>query len=510
MTSRPALIARNHPSSGRSPAPLLLLLLSSGVLMACTEGTSRGAPRAGDSVTDTVDPQTVQDASSGLSAASPSESGPGGHPASPEAFDAARTGPGSADGGTGPASAPVAPLPAVDASGAPVSAEPDASQRPVARVDAGASGDAASTVASIYDDDSKWLCRPGLPNNPCLDTIQITDVQPDGGTSVSELPKTPADVQADCLYLYPTIDVGLFAAPRNLDFDQIDKETVRSVFAGQGVPFREACAIWAPLYRQTSLQSFGQPDTREQGLETAFHDLEQAFDYYLRHADARRPIVIIAHSQGSIVMTRLLARRFEGHPDVMRRLVVAVLAGPLGGFVVPEGKLVGGTLQEIPLCTSDQQTGCALTYSTFSEKTPPNADYGNVNGGVKPGFDTGCTTPPGGLDGEAARMSGALFASNGGVVGLIAPLLDYGPLRVQTQLVRYADFYTARCEKSTRGLSYLSIAAAPLAGDLRVDPVIYDSAALSSADIGLHALDYAFVSADLLRSVKTRILAYGK
>jgi hypothetical protein len=133
-----------------------------------------------------------------------------------------------------------------------------------------------------------------------------------------------------------------------------------------------------------------------------------------------------------------------------------------------------------------------------------------VNGGVGAGFDLGCTTPPGGPDGGPARLSGTLFASTSGVVGLLGPQFDYGPARVKTQLARYADFYTARCERSTGGLSYLKVSAQPLAGDVRVDPVPYDNIVLNSADIGLHALDYAFVSGDLLRSVKTRLLAHGK
>jgi hypothetical protein len=187
-----------------------------------------------------------------------------------------------------------------------------------------------------------------------------------------------------------------------------------------------------------------------------------------------------------------------------------VLAGPLGGFVVPEGKLVGGTLQQIPLCTTETQTGCALTYASFSDKNPPNANYANVNGGVAPGFDPGCTTPPGGRNGAPVRLSSSLFASIGGALGLLAAQVDYGRIRVRTQLVRYDDFYTASCEKSTRGLSYLKISAAPLRGDVRVDPVLYDSTSLNSAEIGLHGLDYAFVSGDLVRTVKTRVSAYGK
>jgi len=499
----PHLDLRFQPAvqrSVRTRARVLRWLLASTLLLACND--------SGGGATKVVDPATTDDASLDSSGPSPTLPDASDRDAGFVVVDSGQPAQPSKDAGTSPvvdgASPPVTSDAAVDAG---VFEAEDAGSP--ASTDAAVRSDGA-IAASIYDDNAKWLCRPGLPNNPCEQTIKVTDVHPDGGTTVSELQKTPDAVEADCLYLYPSVDPGLLAPPRNLDFDQIDMVSVRDIFAGQGVPFREACAIWAPVYRQTSLTSFEQPDTREKGLAIAYRDVEAAFDYYLQHAAPGRPIVLLAHSQGAILMSRLIKERFEGHPELRGRLVVAVLAGPLGGFVVPEGKLVGGTLAEIPLCSAAEQTGCALTYATFGAKLPPNTDYARVNGGVMPGFDTGCTTPPGGLAGAAARLTGTLFASISGPLGALAPQFDYGRIRVRTQLARYADFYTASCEKSSRGLSYLKVSAAPLPGDVRVDPVLYDSATLSSAELGLHAIDYAFVSGDLLRTVKTRIVAHGK
>jgi len=513
MTHRLRSIETTHVFAARTRARGLAWLLASTLLVACTDSGGGAVPRSGGAETAVVDPQAADDASSGSPAALPGLRDAAAGDSAPKAMDAGQTGPASKDAApsaVADARGPAEPPDAGADAGQVETADAGDASRPLATADAGAGPDGALASPSIYDDDAKWLCRPGLPDNPCARTIEVTDVHPDGGTSVSALPRTPDDAQADCLYLYPTIDPGLLSPPRNLDFAQIDMTAVRDIFAGQGVPFREACAIWAPVYRQTSLSSFEQADTREKGLATAFRDVEAAFDYYLRHAAPGRPIVIIAHSQGAILMSRLLKQRFEGHPELLRRLVVAVLAGPLGGFFVPAGKLVGGTLQEIPLCSTEEQTGCALTYATFSAKILPNTDYGRVNGGVEPGFDTGCTTPPGGPNGAPTRLSGSLFASISGVLGALAPQFDYGRIRVRTQLVRYADFYTASCEKSTRGLGYLKVSAAPLPGDVRVDPVLYDSATLSSAEVGLHPLDYAFVSGDLLRTVKTRLVAHGK
>src|SRR5581483_3489841 len=47
---------------------------------------------------------------------------------------------------------------------------------------------------------------------------------------------------------------------------------------------------------------------------------------------------------------------------------------------VPRGKDVGGAFQRIPLCRSDKQTGCVITYSSFRANQPPpeNSMFGRV------------------------------------------------------------------------------------------------------------------------------------
>jgi hypothetical protein len=83
-------------------------------------------------------------------------------------------------------------------------------------------------------------------------------------------------------------------------------------------------------------------------------------------------------------------------------------------------------------------------------------------------------------------------------------------VRVRTRYARYADFYTARCVDSDTGLSYLRIAPEPLAGDRRKDPVPYNHLSLSDRSLGLHALDYTFVSLDLVQAVQTKISAHRR
>ena len=50
-----------------------------------------------------------------------------------------------------------------------------------------------------------------------------------------------------------------------------------------------------------------------------------------------------------------------------------MLSALLIGYTVevPEGKLVGGSLQATPLCTSAGETGCVITYMSFRAASPP-------------------------------------------------------------------------------------------------------------------------------------------
>ena len=49
------------------------------------------------------------------------------------------------------------------------------------RVDAGNAGDALVAKPSIYADDAKWLCRPGLPSGPCPQSLRSPTCMPTVG-----------------------------------------------------------------------------------------------------------------------------------------------------------------------------------------------------------------------------------------------------------------------------------------------------------------------------------------
>lgn len=359
----------------------------------------------------------------------------------------------------------------------------------------------------IYTDADKWLCRPGLQGNPCTAELTVTEFLPDDTTRRTVLPPPAAEAKADCFYAYPTVDPGLLSPPRNLDFPAIDRAAVTEVMFGQARPFRDLCNLYAPVYRQASLNSFdAEPAVREERLEYAYRDLSDAFDYLLANTSPQRPLILLAHSQGSRHMTRIIQRRIESDAALSKRIVVVLLAGPLGGFSVPEGQRVGGSLAKIPLCGAADETGCVLTWNTFLRTNPPADGWGSVGATVPADQDLGCN--PGFYTDALTRLKGALFVTRGPIGTPTIPL-DFGPRRrVDTDYARYADFYTARCVPASDGKNYLELAVDPLPEDARDNPVPFDNFVFADPTIGLHALDYAFVSGELVDAVKRKLEAY--
>jgi hypothetical protein len=360
--------------------------------------------------------------------------------------------------------------------------------------------------SGVYEGPENWMCRPGLPNNPCTAKLSVTDVLPDGSKQRSELPATDDNKAADCFFAYATVDPGLFTPPRNLDFRDIDRAAVAELVYGQARPFRELCNIYSPIYRQASLNTYEADEpTRQTHLDYAYRDIREAFDYMLEHSEPDRPIILLSHSQGSHHTMRLLEDRFATDPALKKRLVVAILAGPLGGYWVPRGETQGGRLMDIPLCTSAQETGCVVTFNTFLEANPPNEGYGHATRLLPEGDnDLGCN--PGFYTTDKARLRGATFVAKSPSVLSIA-LFDWSRLRIDTDYARFADFYTGQCKPAVNGLSYLSIDVEPSADDKRTNPVLFDGLVLSDPKTGLHAIDYAFVATELIKDVETKLTA---
>ncbi|HKT78750.1 MAG TPA: DUF3089 domain-containing protein [Vicinamibacterales bacterium] len=364
--------------------------------------------------------------------------------------------------------------------------------------------DAASSAAkNDYADAKSWLCRPGRQDACAIDhtaTVVAAD-----GTLTREAWTADPNAPIDCFYVYPTISTDQSQySDMNPDPAEIN------VVAQQFARFAAKCRVYAPLYRQVTLQTLtrglaGGSAPLDRGL--GFDDVKDAWHYYLEHDNQGRGVVLIGHSQGSFVLAELIRQEIDGKP-VQSRLVSAILTGTTVG--VPAGKDVGGTFQKIPLCHKASDTGCVITFASFRSTIPPPA---NSLFGRPPAANlvAACTNPAA-LGGGSGALHSYLSRTGRTITGTTPPKPWVVPEQpIDTPWVSVPGLLTAEC-KTNENATFLEITVHGNPADPRTDDIIGDigSAARPAANWGLHLIDMNLAMGNLLDIVGEQAKAYKK
>jgi pimeloyl-ACP methyl ester carboxylesterase len=367
---------------------------------------------------------------------------------------------------------------------------------PVTRIDRSGLTDVGTDAPLDYGDPRMWLCRPGNDPDECDANLDATELSPDGSQKIVKHVKA-ADPEFDCFYVYPT--VKLTSPGPMTDFSNIDI-TLDPLLA-QGARFNRICRLYAPLYRQNGVvPAAGGAPTMGGSFTLGLGDVHDAFAYYLEHLGHGRKFVLIGHSQGTGMLTGMMAKDIDPTPEVRARLISALLIG--GGVSVPDGKDVGGTFQNIPVCTKSAQTGCAITYVSFSKEVPPSATA-TFGRGAQPGQAPACTEPAA-LAGRAGKnYAGSYVALNLVNKTFVADGADKLPM-VTTPFIVYRDIFSGRCA-TQNGANYLEITSNQAPNEAR-PPFPYHFGGLEGA-LGLHLLDYALEMDDLIEAVRIQAAA---
>ena len=261
----------------------------------------------------------------------------------------------------------------------------------------------------------------------------------------------------------------------------------------QAARFTRTCRVFAPFYRQITLPTFSSPDAARY-LDIAYGDVRDAFQHYLARDNGGRPFVIVGHSQGTFMLSRLAQDLIDPDPALRSQLVVALLVG--GRVLVPPGTVVGGTFQNLPLCTDDAQTGCVIAFRTYAEGYPPENES-NASG--DPTLEMACTNPAA-LGGGEAPFRGSYFPRE-----INQPIFQVGdPPDVPTAFAALENLWTGACVPDTTGNPYLEVRFRPGVGDLRTNQINLDHPALAPSFLGTHILDFNFTLGDLLAQVEGR------
>jgi len=354
-----------------------------------------------------------------------------------------------------------------------------------------------------YSLDASWLCRPGR-QDACAVDLSTTIVKADGSFTREEWKGDPS-APIDCFYVYPTVstDPTPFS---DMKADPAELNVVQQQFAR----FGSSCRQFAPLYRQVTLA----------GLRTAiagggggaalskgpqYDDVRDAWRYYLEHDNRGRGVVLIGHSQGSFILAELIRQEIDGKP-IQSRLVSAILLGAT--LSVPQGKDVGGSFQNLPLCRKPSQVGCLVTYVSFRATSPPpaNTRFGKV---AEPGMVAACTNPAS-LSGGSSELH-AYFSTEGRtIVGATPPVPWVVPERpVGTPWVSVPSLVTARCA-SNEHASYLEITVHGDPADPRTDNIRGDLGVGNQilTDWGLHLIDVNLGMGNLVEIVRQQSRAW--
>ncbi len=335
-----------------------------------------------------------------------------------------------------------------------------------------------------------WLCKPGQKANPCEPSLTTTNFSPTGKRLGVERVQRAKRRRADCFYVYPTV-----SDQKQPQATQMVDDVLRSIALYQTARYSRDCRVFAPVYRQVTIQGLLQPDTvtpemRDQGYD----DVVEAWRAYLKRFNHGRGVVLIGHSQGTFVLRRLIREEIDSKASERRRLVSAMLLG--GNVTVRKGSDRGGDFKRVRACRRGSQTGCVVAFSIFNAPVPANALFGRT---TEPGLEILCTNPAA-LGGGSAKVTpiypSAPFADS--VIGAAANLAIGDLPRPKTAWAGFPGSYSGRCSRAG-GASVLQVK--PRRGAQVFTPT-------PDATWGLHLTDANIALGQLANLVKRQIHNY--
>jgi hypothetical protein len=339
------------------------------------------------------------------------------------------------------------------------------------------------------DAKTKWLCKPGLEDNPCDMRMDIARYSPDGQLLGGDDPPR-ARRRIDCFYVYPTVS----DQPAPVANRRIDPE-IRSIVRWQAARYGRFCRIFAPVYRQVTLAGLtsADPDARRRG----YRDVRTAWRNYLAHHNRGRGVVLIGHSQGAFQLRELVADEIDDRPRVRRRIVSALLLG--GNITVARGKDAGGDFDHVRACRRPAQLRCVVAFSTYGAPVPPDALFGRT---TIPGREVLCTNPAA-LGGGEAPVDPVFphepFAPGTAIAATLAAT-GVPALASSATWLSFPDSFRARCvhENGAHVLRVTGVPGAPV-----LNPV-------PTPEWGLHPTDANIALGDLEALVRRQARAYRR
>jgi len=236
---------------------------------------------------------------------------------------------------------------------------------------------AGDAPAVDYARPSSWICRPGAGgqgagDDTCGGNLDLMAVDARG--TRTPVPVRPAAAPPlDCFYVYPTTsDDETFYS--DMTVDASEKRTVRA----QAARLSTVCRLFVPAYRQVTtaglkarLSTPGEVVARIR--DAPYRDVRAAWAEYLARDNNGRGVVLIGHSQGAIILKRLIRDEIDGRP-AQARLAGAYLAG--------NPDLGEKSFRAILPCRRTGQTGCLVAWSSYPDGYEGERAFGGSREGA--------------------------------------------------------------------------------------------------------------------------------
>ncbi len=214
---------------------------------------------------------------------------------------------------------------------------------------------------NAYQDPDMWFSRPGkgVQNDPARWQPAFAEgAAPPPETSPEDPPRFAV------FFIHPTSHFDARRWNATLD-DEESQARARLMVRGMASAFNRASEIWVPRYRQATFGAFltDAPEANR-ALDAAYADIQQAFDFFLDSLPDDMPIVLAGHSQGGLMVTRLLEDRVAG-TELQARIAMAY---PIGWPISIEHDLPSLGLSA---CATPGQAACVMSFASFAEPPEP-------------------------------------------------------------------------------------------------------------------------------------------
>lgn len=220
-----------------------------------------------------------------------------------------------------------------------------------------------------YSLSQNWVVNHNL-NKRINFNPSYTIIKPD--TTQRTVVNIPYDTLSnyDVFCIYPTIPTGGGGTPQIHPL-AFDATTVTPLIVDLYSQYAEFGRIYAPYYRQINGVTFispGSMNTQARLLDTAVTDVIAAFEYYFNNYNGGKKIILVGHSQGSVLLGMML-RKFESNPTLysafMNKIVLSVLPGFVTGPHTLNSSNTGGWFQNYPICQNPNDINCMMTWQTY-------------------------------------------------------------------------------------------------------------------------------------------------